>query len=331
LCYIKLKGDNMTQNYDALDMGELSEEKERIESQGSNANNFMENFVRMPDKEGAVLVRLLPPAKGKKFYCATRIHRMDKKNAHCTREMTNINGNKRWIDPNPKDPCPICKYYTELWKQSERLEDEKEAEKLQDAARKIKPTERYYYNCIVREEVDNDGKTQKNVGPKILSVGIKLHQKVVRAIIGDKYKKAMGDVTNFKTGRDFLIVKKMIKGEKWGNYDDSEFQESSILGEKEQIDKWLEELHDLAALRLLKPHDEMKTILKQYLGLIPSEETTFDIREYQGGNISVEDKVEDAVQQAAKEVVEDNTDDGTQLLDEDEFLETLEKATKKKA
>jgi len=36
----------------------------------------MDNFVKMPEKEGYVLLRLLPALKGKWHFCATRIHRL---------------------------------------------------------------------------------------------------------------------------------------------------------------------------------------------------------------------------------------------------------------
>ena len=71
----------MVQTYDALDMSAMLEEADRLgggeEATGGEGNkNFLEKFVIMPEKEGFVIVRLLPPAKGKKFYCATRTHRV---------------------------------------------------------------------------------------------------------------------------------------------------------------------------------------------------------------------------------------------------------------
>ena len=92
----------MVQTYDALDMSAMLEEADRLggdEEGGGNQNNktFLEKFVIMPEKEGFIIVRLLPPAKGKKFYCATRTHRLIKdekdrkksgRNFHCFQRLT---------------------------------------------------------------------------------------------------------------------------------------------------------------------------------------------------------------------------------------------------
>ena len=280
-------------NYEAINMAELVEEVERLASAGTS--DFLDNFVRMPEKDGFVTVRLLPPGKGKKFYCATRTHRINNKSIHCPRELVrDANGRKRWVDPDPKKPCVICKYYSELWKEAEKKEG-KAAEDLKNQARAIKPLERYYYNCIVRSQVNKQGEVEKNVGPKILSIGVTLHERILRAILGDAAndEKPLGDVTNIKEGRDFKVIKK-IRGsgrDAFPNYDDSKFLDSSPLGEKDQVEKWFDNLHDLAALRVLKPAEEMKVELKKHLGLIQDESTGFDLSEFQKKPESIEDQV----------------------------------------
>ncbi len=298
----------MSQNYGELDMAELLNEAERLEA-GTGSTDFLENFVRMPEKEGPVTVRLLPPAKGRKFYCATRTHRINNKNIHCPRVLQNINGVARWVDTDPKQPCVICKYYNELWKESEKKEG-KAAEELQNQARKIKPIERYYYNCVVRSQVNSKtGETEKNVGPKILSIGKTLHQRIIRAIVGDasQDEKPMGDVTSVKDGRDFKIMKRLrgLGKDAYPNYDDSRFMDSATpLGEKDQVEEWLASLHDLAALRVLKAREEMATELKKHLGLIQDEATGFDMSEFQKApgesNASLEEQVALAAAAAAR-------------------------------
>lgn len=290
-------------NYESLNMAELMEENERLDAQTAG-EGFLENFVRMPEKDGFVTVRLLPPAKGKKFFCATRTHRVNNKSLHCTRELVNRNGTKRWEDPDPKNPCPVCKYYNSLWKESEQKEG-KAAEDLQNQARKIKPIERYYYNCIVRSQVNpKTNETEKNVGPKILSIGKTLHQRIVRAIVGDPAndEKPLGDVTNVSSGRDFKIIKKMkgVGANAYPEYNDTKFLEPTPLGDRDQVEKWLESLHDLTTLRNLKSHEEMKVELKKHLGLIQDEATTFDISEFQKkGSESSSASIEDQVREAA--------------------------------
>src|SRR5579859_556271 len=126
-----------------LDLNELRAEHARLKSQGQT--DFLDNFVRMPEGEGSVTVRLLPPKAGsKQLYCATRTHKLGQKNLHCPQTL--ING--KW-----QGFCPICNYYKKLWQDSDQKSGE-EAEQLRAEARSIKPLERYYYNCIVRSQVN---------------------------------------------------------------------------------------------------------------------------------------------------------------------------------
>lgn len=196
-----------------------------------------------------------------------------------------------------------------MWKEAERKEG-KAAEELKNQARAIKPIERYYYNCIVRSQVNKNGETEKNIGPKILSIGKTLHQRIVRAIVGDPAndEKPLGDVTDIKAGRDFKIIKK-LRGtgrDAYPNYDDSKFLEPSPLGEKDQVELWMGNLHELASLRVLKPTEEMKVELKKHLGLIQDEATSFDLSEFQKPNTtaSLEDQVRSATSTAAPSGVE---------------------------
>ena len=101
-----------------LDLNELRQEHTRLESQGNN--NFLDNFVRMPDGEGIVVVRILPPRKGAKLYCVTRTHKLGQKNLHCPQTL--VNG--KW-----QGFCPICNYYRNLWKESDSCSGD-EAEQL---------------------------------------------------------------------------------------------------------------------------------------------------------------------------------------------------------
>ena len=77
----------------------------------NNVNNFLNNFVRMPEGNGAVTLRFLPPSKGSSFYCATRTHRMSGRNVHCPRELEGA----RWLGK-----CSVCEYYNWLWRESEK-------------------------------------------------------------------------------------------------------------------------------------------------------------------------------------------------------------------
>lgn len=291
---------NQNTSFDALDMDELLVEDRRLSTQPGG--EFMDNFVRMPEGNGFVTVRLMPPAKGKKFFCATRTHRVNGKSIHCTRVL---NGGK-WVDPDPTKPCVICKYYGDLWKRSEKEEGAVQAA-TQAAARDIKPVERYYYNAIVRHQVNpKTQEVEKNVGPKILSVGKTLHQRIIRAIVGDPAndEKPLGDVTHPTNGRDFKIVKR-LKGQgkdAYPYYDESKFLDPSPLGDPDQVAKWMDGLHDLQSLRKLLPREEMVLELKKHLGIIKDETVGYDPNEFSTNGApaaSVEQRVAAATQTQA--------------------------------
>jgi hypothetical protein len=269
-------------DFDELNLAELNDEAERLESQGNQ--DFLKNFVRMPEKAGYVTVRLLPKAKGKNLFCSTRTHKLDDRNVHCTKTLTN----GRWIDADPKRPCVICKYYNDLWKDIEKLEKagrKKEAEEIKIQARAIKPVDRYYYNVIARSQLNRKTNAPEvDVGPLIYSCGKTMHQKIIRGIVGDPSmkKKGYGDVTNPKTGRD-LCIRKRLKGEgkdAYPEYDESDFEDQTPLGNPDQIDKWINSLHDLDSLRVLKTVEEMEVMLEKYLDGEPAQEEQYDISKF---------------------------------------------------
>lgn len=287
----------MVQNYDALDMGEIFEEADRFvndeENSGGSNKNFLEKFVIMPEKEGFVIVRFLPPAVGKKFYCATRTHRLikdekDKKkggrNFHCPRELvTGKGGKKYWVDVDPKNPCPVCMYSRGVWSWVEAAggRDTPEGKVHHAEYSRIKAIERYYYNVMVRY-YDKAGNIEKSEGPKILSVGKTLHEKVIRTIAGDPKAglKGLGNVSDIATGRDFRIVKKLRPVTFYPYYDNSAFLDPSALGTPEEVEEWLNNLNDIAALRVLKPISELDTALQKYTGALPDDDTSFDMSRY---------------------------------------------------
>lgn len=253
-----------------LDLNELLVENQRLTDDGQS--NFLDNFVQLPQKDGFLNIRLLPPAadgmfnrKKNIFVCKTRLHRVNNKSVHCPRELVNTSRGARW-----QGECPICDRYNKLWEESKTKSPE-EAERLQQMARAIKPYERFYYNCIVRSTVDpKTNETIKNVGPKILSVGKTLHAKIVQAIVGNPEadEEALGDVTDFKSGRDFKIIVKYVKSgnQMFPNYDASKFLDSSPLGDPDQIENWMKNLHDLTALRVIKSQEELLNDLMIHFG-----------------------------------------------------------------
>lgn len=277
----------MSIDFEPLDLSSIQKEVKRINSSEGAENEFMQQFVRMPEREGFVLMRLLPRKKGwQQFFSATRIHTLTNPSTgrrtqyHCPRELTkDASGKESW-----RGDCIICSLYHNMWQKSERLVG-KDQENLQNQARELKPLERYYYNVIVRSESDGKGGTLKNTGPKIFSCGKQVHTKIMLAIQGDPVtgEKGYGDITRPDVGRDLRLVKKVSKSgsREFPNYDNSKFEEPSVAGTQEEMERWFSNLIDLKMLRKLKSPDELKHALRIHCGMVVEEESN-DLNEFYG-------------------------------------------------
>lgn len=310
----------------SLDILSLQEEVNRLKegNQGGN-NDYLNNFVKFPEGAGAVTIRLLGPAapgmferQQSPFYKETRLHRVNGKSLHCLKDFDKKN--KKYVGS-----CPICEYYSWLWQESEKQTDPKKKDEMQAKARAIKPVPRYYFNCIVRQERQEDGSVVENVGPKILSIGATIFKKIITGITGDPEldEKGYGDVTDAVTGRDFKIIKTIKKSgdQEYPNYDNSKYLDVSPLGNPEQIKLWLSTLHDLNSMRILKTEDELKVELKKHLGLIKNDAGSggFDPSEYSSTSSSeetsirttpsVSERTASLPTESTSSVVDDNIDD----------------------
>jgi len=311
-----------------LDLGSLQNDYKTLKAAEGSGGSFYENFVKMPEGKGSVVMRLLPPApKGtfgheeNPFYLVTAIHRVNGKSLHDIRDY--VGG--KWVGKNP-----ITEYMRTLWKESEQAAPE-EAERKRNLYRQIKPVERYYYNVIVREERAEDGTIKKNVGPKILSVGKTVHEIILRGILGDKEmnQPRLGDVTDFKSGYDFKLVKTIRKSgdQSFPNYEGSHFLEQSPAGDPDECKRWMEGLHDLKALRILKSYEELEHELLVHLGLKQEVVGGFDINKYAskpGATVAAEAKVAVSPAVTVAEESEDSESSDSSDADED-FLEELRK------
>ena len=217
----------------------------------------IEKFVKLPEMNGEKRLRILPRKKGEKLFVLTRLHMLwlpsssISKNFHCHKELDE--------DMNWVGKCIICEKYNEFWKFADAQKvpyhyNGTHAAFMGDL-RKIKPNERAYYNVIDR---DNDTK------PLVFSCGSSTHVKIIKSMIGDENYYALGDISNFKTGRDFVIVKQTKNG--FPMYDKSHFLEPSVAGTKKQIESWKDNLNDLTQCRTLKPEQEMIDALKGMFG-----------------------------------------------------------------
>lgn len=264
-----------------LNLEDMAGEDTRLSTEG-NQNNFLEQFLPMPDvkpgQTGTVAVRVLPPTKGGKLFQYNRVHTINSRKVHCPRPLVNGKWDRNVV-------CPICDYYSGLWRQADKAEktgNVSEADAFKEEARSIKPVERYYYNAMGRSVVI-DGKEEKNVGPRILSVGKILHKMIIRAIVGEEGDpdSKLGNITDLKAGYDFIIRKEVTAGDGWPKYDRSSFARNpSPAGEPSDIKTWAENLHDLTKLRNPKEVDYLEKELAIHRGLIPDENEAFNTDEF---------------------------------------------------
>lgn len=257
----------MSYEFEDINMSELGAEAAAINKE----NTLMDIFVKMPLKDGYVLLRFLPPQKGKSLFCSTRIHNLGQKRFHCLRHRKTLPNGIFWVNTsnNPAEDCPICQEYSRLWKVSNNQRGEEQV-RTQAQAREIKPIERFYWNVIVRQQVnDKTGTVEKNIGPKILSCGKTLQTIVLESINGSELtgRKKLGNITHPVTGRDFRLVKKITKGNsgsEYPKYDQSSFEDPSELGTEAQIKVWLENMHNLDDLRVLRPREELMVAMREH-------------------------------------------------------------------
>lgn len=250
-------------SFEPLNLDEINKEADRL-TKTSGTNDV---YVKMPEKDGFVVMRLLPKLKGKDLYCSTRIHYINNKSLHCMRVP--VEG--KWVIDPEKGECPACKKYNALWQEAKALPEGMEKSKITSKARSLKPVERYFWNVIVRSE--NNAKTglvDKNVGPKILAIGKTVQTLILESIRGNELvgKEALGDVTDPFKGRDLKLVKKVVRGgngEGYPNYDQSVFTDPSAAGSTEELKKWLQNINDLKECRKVGTKDEMDLEIRKFM------------------------------------------------------------------
>ena len=327
----------------SLDINALFNDYKESKTVETSSGSFLENFVKMPEGKGNVIMRIMPPAADgmfgnskNPFYQWTRIHKVNGKSLHDPREK--VNG--RWVGENP-----IGDYLKWLWKESEQAKPE-ERDRMQKLYRELKPIERYYFNVIVRSETDGSGNVKKNVGPKILSVGKTVYEIILRGICGDKEmnQPKLGDVTDFKTGRDFKLVKTVKKSgdNTYPNYETSHFLDESVAGDPDECKQWMENLHNLDSLRVVKTAQELENELLIHLGLKQETNSSFDPSKFKTEDVTnpvaesrvLQEEDEEETPVSSKKVPvkvssssSNNEDDDDDEMADKDFLEELRKLT----
>lgn len=266
-------------------LGSLKREVQRLTSErgaggGGGGDN---NYVKMPDSEGVVILRILPPVSGDvaDLFVATRIHNINGQRVHCPNELDPATGYFN-------GPCPICKYVRYLWKLSDGKPKD-EAEALKAEAREITANERYYYAVVVKSQTGQYKGNKPNPidTPLIWSIGKQQHAKILVALDGNEkdLEKPLGDITAFDgEGRNFKVVKKNDRGDNgkvYPKYDQSKFEDRSDAGTREQWEQWMGSLPDLKALRVLPTIDELDLEIAYHRrNLDDPRQAGFDVSKY---------------------------------------------------
>lgn len=301
----------------------IQQEAERVLADPKEKRaEWMDKFVQFPE-EGAITVRILPPSHGMVLpFQPTKLHKLNGKSYHCRKELTN----GKWM--GKIGMCPPCDHYNDLWNRANNKANASKAAAYIETARKIKPIERYYYNCVVR-----DDPSQK--GTKVLSVGKTIHAGILQAYVGNKKIAALKplgkihEVTGREGGRDLMIVKTIKKGmDKFPEYA-LHWLDPSPLGNPDEIKEWLAQCYNLAELRVVKTAEELKLELQRELGLVPNEATGYDPRDYEAASSTPAPttKVETVVKsQPSPTVVAEEPPfdvDTTDLMADTEFIDEL--------
>lgn len=171
------------------------------------------------------------------------------------------------------DQCPVCEANGVLWNSG--IEANKEI--VRERKRKLA----YYANILVVSDPknpDNEGKV------KIFKFGAKIFDKILDKLqpVVMEGEDPIEPVNVFDPleGANFKLKIRQVEG--FANYDKSEFEDCTEIGNKKQITAIMEQLHDLNAFvqpDRFKSYDQLSTKLAMVLGspapvpATPKEET----------------------------------------------------------
>jgi len=217
---------------------------------------------------GSFIIRICPPLKGKKFYLQIRNHRVGSNTFQCHKEV---------VDNKWQGECVICDQCNKFYK--EHFDNDGlgflaaphdkprffsgSVEDFKRELNSIKPSERYYFNSIVRGEEER--------GVLNWSCGKTIYAKILENIVENESNPnvvALGDITDPKKGFD-LHVRRTIKNTDngpWPDYSSSQFLPSTPMGKPKQVKLWLAQLRDLTALRILSSKEDMIDAMEDVFG-----------------------------------------------------------------
>lgn len=264
--------------------GELARVSKKTGQTGGTSDG---KRVVMPESDGVVVCRILPALSGRirDLYVATRTHNINNRWIQCPKAISG----DRWTGN-----CPICDYYSWLWKESDKRKGSDEGAQLQATARSLRPNERYTYVVVVKAQtgIYRDGKQNSLGVPLILGMGKELHGLILSQMLGNDQirEKGLGAVYDLNAGRDFKLIKLSKRGsdnKTYPSYNTSKFDDPSPAGTADEIAMWMANLPDLSSLKETKTIDELKREIRIHRGAEKDyAEGGFDPSEYDNHNVS---------------------------------------------
>jgi hypothetical protein len=146
------------------------------------------------DKEGSFPIRIMPRVKDKGekvFYFHHRVHWINSKAYECLKQdvLFGVDGSL-----HESEKCPVCDFVQKLYNTCEKGTEE------WDLAGKLKAQDRYIYRIVVRGSEDE-------TKPVFYEAGKEVNGIIYHAIAESDF----GNITDLKSGRDFILAKTGLK------------------------------------------------------------------------------------------------------------------------
>ena len=254
---------SMKQNRQSF-LSNLSNELEKTQSNNSNSYEDERIWKCERDKSGIgyAVIRFLPPSEGETTPWV-RIF------SH------GFQGQGGWYIENSLttfgDKDPVSEFNTSLWNNG--------TDSGKEQARKQKRRLNYYSNILVIEDPANP---QNNGKVKLFKYGKKIFDKINDLMNPEFKDETPVNPFDLWGGANFKIKIRMVDG--FVNYDKSEFDSPSQLGDDSELETIWNSQHSLQELLdrdNFKSYDELKTKLDRVLGTIAVDTPDYKTSDFQ--------------------------------------------------
>ena len=225
-------------------------EKYKSMTEGNqNSGKGSEDFLKLP--EGETRIRILPAAnENLPFYAENIQHGIKIEGKYKSFTCRKVIG----------EDCPMDDFVSELWGQHNAAckangwVSKETKTPYSEMAKELRGKERYYLNVVARAD---ESKVM------ILNASKTLFEKVLHTmLLQEEGEMVYGDISDLKTGRDFIVVSKKKPKASYVTYDESRpSPKVSAAGKPDQIQLWTESLHDLQALVVPSSVEELNTVI----------------------------------------------------------------------